>query len=385
MTADSDARRYARLRYRLMLLEMAGGLLFLWVYQASGASVAAAAWTAGWTGSVYLHVAAYLALFGACWYVVFLPLHWYASFVLEHRFGLSRMTVKDWLTRELKQLALSGFFGLALMEGWYALLRAFPWHWPVYAAAGWVAVSVLLARVFPTWLLPIFYKTTALTDDALARRLLALCERAQVSALGVFRVDMGVETRKANAALAGLGGTRRVLVSDTLLARFTPEEIETVLGHELGHQRHRHIIKLLALSAAGSYVAFVLMQVVVPGWLARWGVTGLADIAGFPTLTLALSLIGLMGMPVQHAASRAFEWQADRFAVALTGRSAAFASALRRLGELNLADPAPPKWVEWLFYDHPPIMDRIRVASAERSERSAFRGCQQPLHRQEAL
>lgn len=364
MTTDSEARRYARIRYRLMLLEMAGGLFFLWAYQASGVSAAAAAWAAGWTNSVWLHIAAYLTLFGACWCVAFFPLHWYASCVLEHRFGLSRMTVKDWLLRECKQLALSAMVGLALMEGWYALLRSFPSTWPAYAAAGWVAVSVLLARVFPTWLLPIFYKTTALTDNAVARRLLALCERAQVSALGVFRVDMGVETRKANAALVGMGGTRRVLVSDTLLARFTPEEIETVLGHELGHQRHRHIIKLLGISAAGSYLAFALIQALVPGWFARWGLAGLADIAGFPTLALALSLIGLVGMPAQHAVSRAFEWQADRFAVALTGRSAAFASALRRLGELNLADPNPPKWVEWLFYDHPPITERVRAAES---------------------
>jgi STE24 endopeptidase len=108
-----------------------------------------------------------------------------------------------------------------------------------------------------------------------------------------------------------------------------------------------------------------MMQAVMPQWLARWGVRGIADIAGFPVMMLALSLIGLIGMPLQNAVSRAFEWEADRFAVTITGKSAAFASALRRLGELNLADPAPPKWIEWLFYDHPPVMDRIKVASLE--------------------
>ncbi|MBI4322944.1 MAG: M48 family metalloprotease [Candidatus Omnitrophica bacterium] len=359
---ESDARRYARIRYRLMLIELVGGLVFLLVYQVSGVSVASARWIARLTPVVWVQLAGYLAIFASSWWAVFSPLRFYGGFLLEHRFGLSRLTVNGWLVREAKHLLVSGVLGLLLMEGWYALLRAFPTTWPVYATLGWVAVSVVLARVFPTWLLPIFYKTTALTDDALARRLLALCERAKVSALGVFRMDLGVETRKANAALAGMGRTRRVLVSDTLLERFTPEEIETILAHELGHQRYRHITKLLMLSGIGSYAAFVLVQIVVPGWFGALGIRNLAEPAGFPTLMLALSLIGLVGLPIQNGISRVFEWQADHFAVLITTQAAAFASALRRLGELNLADPAPPRWVEWLFYDHPPITNRIRAA-----------------------
>ncbi len=362
-TSEADARRYARIRYRLMLIELVGGLVFLLVYQLGGFSTACAQKLSRLTPVVWLQLAGYLAIFASSWWAVFSPLRFYSGFMLEHRFGLSRLTIRGWLVREAKHLLVSGVLGLVLMEGWYALLRAFPATWPVYATLGWVAVSVVLARMFPTWLLPIFYKTAALTDDALARRLLALCERAKVSALGVFRMDLGVETRKANAALAGMGRTRRVLVSDTLLERFTPEEIETILAHELGHHRYRHITKLLCFSGIGSYAAFVLVQMLVPGWLARLGVTGLSQIAGFPTLMLALSLIGLVGLPIQNGISRAFEWQADRFVPTVVGtQAAAFASALRRLGELNLADPAPPRWVEWLFYDHPAIMDRINAA-----------------------
>ena len=357
-----EARRYARIRYRLMLVELGGGFVFLLVYQLGGFSVACAQGISRLTPLVWLQLAGYLAIFASSWWVVFSPLRFYSGFMLEHRFGLSRLTVRGWFVREAKHLLVSGVLGLALMEGWYALLRAFPDTWPVYATIGWVAVSVVLARMFPTWLLPIFYKTTALTDDALTRRLLALCERAKVSALGVFRMALGVETRKANAALAGMGRTRRVLVSDTLLERFTPEEIETVLAHELGHHRHRHLTKLLVLSGIGSYAAFVLVQMVVPGWLRGLGIRHLSEMAGFPMLMLALSLIGLVGLPIQNGISRAFEWQADRFAVLLTAQASAFASALRRLGELNLADPAPPRWVEWLFYDHPAIMDRIKAA-----------------------
>jgi STE24 endopeptidase len=236
--------------------------------------------------------------------------------------------------------------------------------WTSVAAAGWVGISVVLARIFPTWVLPMFYRTSSITDESLVARLLALCERARLRALGVFRVDLGVETRKANAALAGVGRTRRVLVSDTLLERFSPEEIETVLAHELGHQRHRHISKMLLLSGLGSWAAFAVVDLTSAWWTSRLGVQGLADPAGFPMLLLSLFLIGLVGLPLQNALSRRFEWQADRFAVTLTHQPPAFAEALRKLGELNLADPAPPRWIEWLFYDHPAIHRRIRAAEA---------------------
>ncbi|MBI3088483.1 MAG: M48 family metallopeptidase [Candidatus Omnitrophica bacterium] len=360
--SSADARRYARIRYRLMLIELGGWLVFLLGYQASGLSVLVAGQALAWTPVEALQLAAYLAAFGACAYLVFLPLHLYGSFFLEHRFGLSRLTWLRWCIRELKQVALSAAFSLFLFEGLYALLRAAPATWPLWATLGWLLVSVGLARIFPTWLLPLFYKTSRLTDDALVQRLLALCERARLSVLGVFRVNLGVETRKANAALAGFGHTRRVLVSDTLLERFEPEEIETVLAHELGHQHHRHITKLLFLSAAGSFLAFSLVQMFASRGMIALGFDGLTDLAGFPLLLLALWAIGLVGLPLQQAISRAFEWQADRFAVHLSGKPSAFAGALRKLGELNLADPAPPKWVEWLFYDHPPLPQRIRAA-----------------------
>ncbi|MBI3319411.1 MAG: M48 family metallopeptidase [Candidatus Omnitrophica bacterium] len=366
-TPPDAARRYARIRYRLMLLELVGWLAFLWAYHAAGLSAITARWASTLSHVETVRLAVYLSVFGACSYLIFFPLHVYGGFVLEHQFGLSRLRFTGWLRREAKQALLSGGLGLLLAEGLYALLRGAPSWWPFLAALGWIGVSVLLARVFPTWLLPLFYKTVPLHDESLAARLLALCQRAQLSVLGIFQVDLGVETRKANAALAGFGRTRRVLVSDTLLERFSPEEIETVLAHELGHQRHRHITKLLILSGLGSWLALMLVDHLSLLWISPLGVRGLADIAGFPLLMLALSLIGLIGLPIQQALSRHFEWQADRFAVTLSRRPADFAAALRKLGELNLADPAPPRWVEWLFYDHPPLPKRIQAAEAASS------------------
>ena len=356
------ARAYARIRYRLLLVNLAAGLAFLALVQWSGASRALAGWWADRLASEPLRLLGYLAVFGLAYYFVMLPLHVYGSFHLEHRFGLSRMTLKAWAIREAKALGVSTVLGGGLLEALYALLRHVPASWPLWAAIGWVGFSIVMARIFPTVLLPLFYKTTPLQDEGLSRRLLALCRRAGLEALGVFRFNLGAETRKANAALAGLGATRRVLLADTLLAEFPPEEIAGVLAHELAHNRYHHITKLLVVSAIGSWVAFLLTDLVGQRWAAAFGLRGLDDIAGLPILLLWLSALGLISLPLQNGLSRYFERQADRFAVEVTEPSAAYAAALRRLGALNLADPRPPRWVVWLFYDHPPIPERVRAA-----------------------
>ncbi len=363
MTETETARTYARIRYRLLVVDLVVWFAFLVSVQASGLSRAWASWWARLTPHETLVILGYLASVGLANYLVTLPLHFYESFTLEHRFGLSRLTVPGWLVREAKHVAVGAVLGVLLVEGFYAILRHAPADWPLWATIGWVGVSVVLARVFPTLLLPIFYKTAPLQDDQLVQRLRKLCQRVGLSVPGVFRFQLGAETRKANAALAGLGKTRRVLLSDTLIAEFTPEEIEGILAHELAHHRFHHITKLLVISAIGSWAAFALTDFV--GWrlATSVGLTGLADIVGFPLLALWLSLLGLVGLPLQNGLSRMFEWEADRFAISTT-RPQDFASALRRLAVLNLADPNPPRWVAWYFYDHPPMTDRIRAAEA---------------------
>jgi len=363
MPSDQEhARRYARLRYRLVLVEMIGMLGFYAIFYFSGLSHRTASWVSAWTPNPWLQLLGYLAVFGLATELTFLSLHFYSGFLLEHRFGLSRLTVAGWVRREVKQVLVGAGLGLVVCEGFYALLRSTPETWPIWATIGWVGFSVVLSRIFPTVLLPIFYPVTPLHDESLVARLRRLCERVKLKPLGVFRFGLGTETRKANAALAGLGKSRRVLLSDTLLADFTPDEIEGVLGHELGHHHGRHITKFLVLSGIGSFLILWLVASLSPLWLEPLGLTALAQLEGFPILLGVLSLINLLGSPIQHAISRHFEWQADRFAVKLTGSPSTFASALGKLAALNLADPKPPRWAVWLLYDHPPIMDRIQAA-----------------------
>jgi STE24 endopeptidase len=362
MTDQDAARDYARIRYRLLLIDLAAGFAFLAAFQWSGLSAWSARWWSQRLASEPLVILGYLAVFGLSYSLIMFPLRFYGGFRLEHRFGLSRMTLSAWWVREAKHLAVGASLGAALVEGFYAILRHAPSTWPLWATIGWVGNSVVLARIFPTVLLPLFYKTVPLRDDPLVDRLLALCRKAGLEALGVFRVNLGVETRKANAALAGLGKSRRVLLSDTLMAEFTPDEIEGVLAHELAHHRYRHITKMLVVSAAGSWLAFSLTHAIAHRWTGALGLRGLDDVAGFPALLLWLSVLGLLGMPLQNGLSRMFERQADRFAMQESRPPRAFADALRRLARLNLADLNPPRWIVWFFYDHPPIAERIRAA-----------------------
>jgi STE24 endopeptidase len=223
-----------------------------------------------------------------------------------------------------------------------------------------------LANLAPVLLLPLFYTVKPLERDTLRHRLLALADRAGARVLGAYEWGLAAKTRKANAALAGLGRTRRILVSDTMLAQYSEEEIEVVLAHELAHHVHGDIWKGLifesALIVAGCFAAARML-----GALAHWaGLRGPADPAGLPLLVAGAGAVSLVMLPVAHAMSRAHERSADRFALDLTRNPSAFISAMRRLSAQNLAEEHPSKLTQWLFYSHPPIRDRIAAAQAFR-------------------
>ena len=362
MAKPSDAQNYAKIRYQLMVADLAVSWTALGFLQFSGLSHRLAGWARQTAGSEPLALALYLAVLGVALYAIDLPLHFYRSHSLEHRFGLSRLTFGGWLMREAKRTALGGAMSLLLFEGLYLLLRQAPQTWWLWATAGWILLSIVLTRILPTVIIPIFYKSTRLDNRDLEERLLRMCKRVGILTVGIFRLSLGAETRKANAAVVGLGKTRRVLVSDTLLENFPPDEIEGVLAHELAHHRFRHLSKGIALAAVGSLALFWLTNQALFFWVEPLGLANLADFAGLPMLLLWLSVVNFVCQPIQNGISRAFEWEADRFATSMSISPGVFASALRRLGDLNLADPNPPRWIEWIFYDHPSIGRRVRAA-----------------------
>jgi STE24 endopeptidase len=293
-----------------------------------------------------------------------LPLGFYSGYFLERRYDLSNETFSGWLGDQAKSLAIGVVLGGAAAGLLYWCIRLSPDRWWLIAGVAFTMLIVGLTNLAPVLLLPMFYSVKPLNRDTLRMRLLALADRAGARVLGAYEWGLGGKTKKANAALAGLGGTRRILVSDTMLAEYSDDEIEVVLAHEIAHHVHGDIWKGILfesfLMVAGFYLASQALVALAPAA----GLRGVDDVAGLPVLLLAAGAVSIVMLPVAHAMSRAFERSADRFALDLTRNPGAFISAMRRLGAQNLAEEHPSQIVQWLFYSHPPIRDRIAAAQA---------------------
>ncbi len=367
---EDKATRYNRLKRRAGLLSLAWGTALLVlllvspgsiVLREAAARLVAAAGVPGFAAPSAV-VAVYVTLLGLLSEAGSLPIGFYRGFVLEHRYGLSAETLRHWAWDHLKASALGYVFGVAAAILVYLAIVWWPGWWWLVVGIGFSLVTIVLTRLAPVLLLPLFFPVRPITREELRQRLIALATRAGTKVLGVYEWGLGQKTRKANAALTGLGGTRRILVSDTLLADYSEDEIEVILAHELGHHVHHDIWKGIAyetvLSLAGCYLAYRLLLTFSP----VLGLFGPADPAGLPLLSLAAGAVSLVVLPVVNAVSRAHERGADRFALELTRIPAAFISAMRRLGAQNLAEERPSTAVKVLFYSHPPIRERIEAA-----------------------
>lgn len=361
---QKKAKEYSRVSRRLMLVDLALTALYALAWLLAGWSAGLRGWLAGYTTNPWLLVALFAAVFGGVYYLIDLPLSYYSGFVLPHRFGQSNQTLRGWIGDQVKGLLVGGLLGLLVLEVIYAVLRAFPDLWWLWAAGFLLVFQVVLANLAPVLLMPLFYKFIPLGEEheELARRLVRLSQQAGAQVKGVYKFDMSRRTKAANAALTGLGGTRRIILGDTLLNEFTADEIETVLAHELGHHVNRDIPLM---------IAFETLTTVVGLWLAslalRWGVNafgfdGVGDIAALPLFMLVMGAYGLATMPLGNAFSRWRERLADRYALEATRNGPAFASAMTRLANQNLAEVDPEPWVEFLLYSHPALEKRIRMA-----------------------
>jgi STE24 endopeptidase len=368
---EDKATRYHRLKRVASVISLLWGVVLLSGLLATGWSgalrdtaegmaslLAPASWQPGVT------VLCYVILLTCLNEVAGLPLGFYSGFFLERRYDLSNETFGGWLTDQAKSLGIGLVLGGVAAGLLYWLIRLSPDLWWLTGGAAFTLLIVGLTNLAPVVLLPLFYSVKPLDRDALRARLLALAERAGARVLGAYEWGLGSKTKKANAALAGLGGTRRILVSDTMLAEYSDDEIEVVLAHEIAHHVHGDIWKGIlfesALILAGFYLASQALRIMA----GPAGLRGVDDVAGLPLLLLAAGAVSVVMVPVAHAMSRAFERSADRFALDLTGNPGAFISAMRRLGAQNLAEEDPSQIVQWLFYSHPPIRDRIAAAQA---------------------
>jgi len=297
--------------------------------------------------------------------LVSFPLSYYSGHVLEHRFGLTNLTFLGWLWRHAKRVLLAGALCVVMFLGLFWLIWTTGPYWWLAGAGAFFVVSVVLGQLVPVLILPLFYKIRRLDEPELADRLVRLAQGTGLSIEGVYRIALSHETVKAGAMLAGLGRTRRVLLGDTLLDRFSPEEIEVVFAHEVGHHVYRHIRKIILAGILYSALGFWICDRLLTGWANQGAGTfdyAHAPVYALPLVMLILVVFGTVLEPLQNSTSRRYERQCDRYALERTGSKASYLSAFRKLARVNKADP-DPHWLEvFLFHSHPPIARRLALA-----------------------
>ncbi|MEX2270074.1 MAG: M48 family metalloprotease [Vicinamibacterales bacterium] len=357
MPNEDRSIRYHRLRRQasvLSTLAAAAALVFL---IATPASRTLASLVGGF-------VVLYVMLLALVVEAVTLPFAFQIGWRLERKYGLSRESAAGWFRAHLKGFAVGLPIVIAAAEAVYVAARTWPEVWWLPAAAMLTAGLVALVHLAPVMLMPLFVRVKPLERPELSRRLAALTARAGVPVVGVFEWELGARTSKANAALTGLGATRRILVSDTLLAGYSDDEIEVILAHELAHHVHRDLWTAVAVESAllflGAYAAHVVIRMAGPSV----GILSPADVAGLPLLLLTAGALSLVLSPVARAVSRRHERRADAFALTMTRAPEAFISAMKRLGAQNLAEEDPSALTRVLFHSHPPMVERIRRARA---------------------
>ncbi len=361
---QKKAREYARINRRLWLVDTTFSAVYALIWLLSGWTISLRNWLGSFTASEWLLVPAYVLVFGGIYFILNFPLSYYSGFVLPHRFDQSTQSLKDWLIDQAKGLLIAAPIGLVLLELLYFALRVTGNLWWLWAAGGLFVFNVLISNLAPVLIMPIFNKFVPLGDEhkELADRLMKLADQAHARVKGVFKFDMSRRTKAANAALTGIGNTRRIVLGDTLIDEFTSDEIETVLAHELGHHVHRDIPILIGLGTLTTLLGLFLASLVLNWAIGVFGFTGAGDIAAFPALGLVFGAYGLIMMPLENAISRWRERMADEYALQATGKTEAFASAFVRLANQNLGEVDPEKWVVLLFYSHPPLSERIDMA-----------------------
>lgn len=359
-----DRKKYNRTKLILSLFSSVLGIVFILAIVMSGFSRMLSDYVKLAFDTIYLQLIGFVVIIGFMESALTFPLSYYSGFRMEHRYGMSNQTFLQWMKENLKGMAVGAVIGLPLLLIFYYCLNVFQDLWWLPVAAVFFLFSVLLARIAPTLIFPFFYKFKPIENESLKKKLVQLCSGVNPQIAGIFEFNMSKTTKKANAAFAGIGRSKRIILADTLLESFSEDEIEAVFAHEVGHYYHKHITKSILLSTVSIFSGLFITSYVYKLLLPVLGFTSITEIAALPLLGLLLMLFGLVTGPINNALSRAHERQADAYALNKTRNKAAFISAMQRLSVMNLADEEPHPWIEFLFYSHPAISKRIRAAES---------------------
>ncbi len=357
---QKQAKEYARIRHRPFALNLILSALALVVVLALGLNLWLKQLVLGISPDVWLSTFLYFTVALVAYELAFFPLSYYSGFVLPHRYGLSTQTLRAWLVDVVKGGVLGIVLGGLVIEVVYAILRSAPETWWLWASAFMLLFNIVLANLAPVVIFPIFFKFKPLEDAELVGRLTALAERAKTRVRGVYTMMLSEKTTAATAAFMGLGNTRRIVLGDTLYKKYSYDEIETILAHELAHQVHLDIAWMLAAQTVLTVAGFFIADLFLRWSIQQFRYESIADLGALPLFALALGVFGLLTMPIGNAFSRWRESMADAYALETTHNAEAFIGAMEKLADQNLGELEPERWVEFLLYDHPSLGERIK-------------------------
>lgn len=290
------------------------------------------------------------------------PLNYYRSYALEHKFCLSSQNFRGWFFDQLKAGMLSYVLGLILLSAFYFILEHYPSVWWLVVSLFWIFFSLVLAKLVPVIIIPLFFKYKKLEDSALRETIMNLAGKMKVKILDCFEIDFSKKTLKANAAFVGWGATRRVILADTLKDKYSYDEIEVILAHEFAHYKLKHLLKLLLANASVIVGCFYLIFKTSAPFLGFFKLSSLQELAALPLILLYFVVFGILMQPFENYMSRRLERHADRMALEVTGSRGAFISMMDKLATQNLSDRNPHPIIKFFFFDHPPIAERIASA-----------------------
>ena len=356
---QEKAKKYAKTKRYLLLssLGLTGALLLFLVFSGLSARLAGL-----FTLPVVAAAATYFVILMVIYRVLLAPLDYYRGFVLPHRYGLSTQKFTGWLADEAKAEVLSLAFGAGIVAAIYWFITSFPLMWWLLGWGVIVLLGVILTNLAPIIIVPLFFKMKPLSDADLKLRLEQLARRAETRVVGIYSLELSSKRTTANAALMGLGNTKRIVLSDTLLQRYSLPEIEIIVAHELGHHRHSDIFRLLVTQSAIWLIGFYVADLALKASVVPLGLNSVSNVAALPLLMLIFGIFSLLVAPLINSYSRHLEVAADEYAMRLTDDPKSFINAMTRLADQNLAEAQPNHWVELLTYDHPSYHKRVEHA-----------------------
>ncbi|MBS1271149.1 MAG: Protease HtpX [Candidatus Marinimicrobia bacterium] len=360
--SEDYARRkqYNRTKIWLSLVNFGVSLVVLLVLVTTPLSETFAGWAEGLWSNPYGALLIFGLFVGVAEAIVGFPLSFYSGYILEHKYDLSEQSLGSYFWEKTKAMLVGAAIGIPVLLLFYYFLRTYGNGWWLPTAILMFILTILLSRIAPKVIMPLFYDFEPIEREGLTERIAQMAENVGLSVEGIFQFDLSKETKKANAAFTGIGKAKRVILGDTLLENFSNDEILSVVAHELGHFKEKHIWKLSAIGTVFTFVGLYLVSRLYAYIVSVTAFESITSLAALPLITLFLILFNFLVGPVQNALSRHYERKADDYSISLFQRPEITIESLEKLAEQNLADPDPHPVIECLFYSHPSIPHRVQ-------------------------